>query len=232
MKLKIEIPAELSAITLRQYQEYLKVLKINEDSKDSEFMDLKILSIFCGLSMKKAYKLPLSEFSSIVTHIKSLFNEETPLQRDVTLYDSKGSSVTFGFIPRLEDMTMGEFVDLDNSISDWQKMHKALAVLYRPITYKMGDLYQIEEYESASKYEEYMLDMPVNVAIGAVVFFYRLGKELSNYTVTSLLQQAKEDTQFQEALQTSGVGISHFTHSLKVMSENLMKFQDYLPHSV
>ena len=105
-------------------------------------------------------------------------------------------------------------------------MHKAMAVLFRPITAKKGEFYEIEEYEGSDKYAGYMLHMPANVAIGALVFFYRLGMKLSNHTIQSMLNQM-EISQRLEAekmfLQQNGVGISHFMHSLEGMLQSLTK---------
>ena len=132
VKFSIEVPKELSGVKLHQYQKYLKVAEENKDTNDgseSDFLNLKLLEIFCGVSLKDAYNLPLASFSSILSHIVGIFKEETPLQRDFTLTDPNGDSVTFGFIPKLDDITLGEFIDLDNYISDWQNMHKAMAVL-------------------------------------------------------------------------------------------------------
>jgi hypothetical protein len=226
-KFTLEVPQELSAITLQQYQKYLKVMEGNEDAEDTEFINLKVLEIFCGVTMKEAYKLPLAEFSFIINHIVEIFKEDTPLQRDFTLTDPKGDSVTFGFIPKLDDISLGEFIDLDNYIGDWQEIHKAMAVLYRPITFRKGDLYLIEEYEGSDKYAEVMKDAPVNVALGAVVFFYRLGNVLSSYLLDSLTQKLKTDKQLTKDLEQSGGGISQYTQSLEEMSQNLKKLQNY-----
>ena len=226
-KFTLEIPKELSAITLQQYQKYLKVMEGNEDAEDTEFINLKVLEIFCGVTMKEAYKLPLAEFSFIINHIVNIFKEDTPLQRDFTLTDPKGDSVTFGFIPKLDDISLGEFIDLDNYIGDWQQIHKAMAVLYRPITFRKGDLYLIEDYEGSDKYAEVMKDAPVNVALGAVVFFYRLGNVLSNYLLDSLSQKLKKDQELIKDLEQSGGGINQYMQSLEEMSQNLKKLQNY-----
>ena len=226
-KFTLEVPQELSAITLQQYQKYLKVMEGNEDAEDTEFINLKVLEIFCGVTMKEAYKLPLAEFSFIINHIVEIFKEDTPLQRDFTLTDPKGDSVTFGFIPKLDDISLGEFIDLDNYIGDWQEIHKAMAVLYRPITFRKGDLYLIEDYEGSDKYAEVMKDAPVNVALGAVVFFYRLGNVLSSYLLDSLTEQMKTDKELIADLEQNGDGISQYTQSLEEMSQNLKKLQNY-----
>ena len=226
-KFTLEIPKELSAITLQQYQKYLKVMEGNEDAEDTEFINLKVLEIFCGVTMKEAYKLPLAEFSFVINHIINIFKEETPLQRDFTLTDPKGDSVTFGFIPKLDDISLGEFIDLDNYMGDWQNIHKAMAVLYRPITFRKGDLYLIEEYEGSDKYAEVMKDAPVNVALGATVFFYRLGSVLSSYLLDSLTQKLKTDQELTEALERNGDGINQYTQSLEEMSQNLKRLLNF-----
>jgi len=226
-KFTLEVPQELSAITLQQYQKYLKVMEGNEDAVDTEFINLKVLEIFCGVTMKEAYKLPLAEFSFIINHIVNIFKEDTPLQRDFTLTDPKGDSVTFGFIPKLDDISLGEFIDLDNYIGDWQQIHKAMAVLYRPITFRKGDLYLIEDYEGSDKYAEVMKDAPVNVALGAIVFFYRLGNVLSSYLLDSLTQKLKMDKQLIKDLEQNGDGINQYTQSLEEMSRNLKRLQNY-----
>ena len=213
-KFTLEVPKDLSAITLQQYQKYLKVMDGKEETDDMEFMNLKVLEIFCGVTMKEAYNLPLSEFSFIINHIVNIFKESTPLQRDFTLTDPKGDSVTFGFIPKLDDITLGEFVDLDNYIGDWNNMHKAMAVLYRPITFRKKDLYLIEEYEGTDKYAEIMKDSPVNVALGAIVF-YRLGNVLSTYLADSLTKELMEDQELKAHSETNGDGINQYMQSLK-----------------
>lgn len=225
-KFTIEVPKDLSGITLQQYQKYLKIMDGKEDLEDNEFMNLKVLEIFCGVTMKQAYNLPLSEFSFIINHIVDVFKEDTPLQRDFTLTDPKGDSVTFGFIPKLDDITLGEFVDLDNYIGDWEQMHKAMAVLYRPITFRKGDLYLIEDYEGTDKYAGIMKDSPVNVALGAVVFFYRLGNVLSDYLMDSLTNQMMEDQELKDHLETSGDGTNQYMQSLKEISQNLKRLRN------
>jgi hypothetical protein len=226
-KFTLEVPKELSAITLQQYQKYLKVMEANENAEDTEFINLKVLEIFCGVTMKEAYKLPLAEFSFVISHIIDIFKEETPLQREFKMTDPNGDSVTFGFIPKLDDISLGEFIDLDSYIGDWQQIHKAMAVLYRPIVFKKGELYLIEEYDGTDKYAEVMKDAPVNVALGAIVFFYRLGNVLSSYLLDSLTQNLKKDKQLIKDLEQNGDGINQYMQSLEEMSQNLKKLQNY-----
>lgn len=228
-KITLEIPTELSSITLGQYQRYLKILDQNEGEEGSDFIALKAIEIFCNVSLKEAYNIPVNQFIPITEHISELFKEETPLQRDLKIIDSDKKELCLGFIPKLEDMTMGEFVDLDNYIADWQKMHKAMAVLYRPMRYRSSKGYLIHEYKASEEYHQLMKDMPVTVALGAMVFFYRLGKELATCMMDYSLRQVEmQEEHILKDLEKSGVGINQFTHSLKEMSEELTK----LPNSL
>lgn len=228
---EIRVPKELSAIPLKNYQKYIKDVKSDPNKQQTkeelEFANLKVLECFCNITMKQAYKLPMTDFTDIIKHISDLFAEKTPLQRTFTMTDKNGDTIEFGFIPKLDDISMGEFIDLDKYISDWQQMHKAMAVLYRPLKHKEGDLYLIHDYEGTDKLSEIMLDAPVNVAMGAMLFFYHLGNELSKHLTDSLEKQLKVDSEFQQILEQSGVGINQFTHSLEEMSANLKKLQSY-----
>jgi hypothetical protein len=233
IKFTLEVPTELEGITLRQYQKYLKLIKDNDGEESLDFMNLKLIEIFCKTSLKEANSIPLKDFDPIINHINSLFQEQTPLQMDITMKDLQGNSLKFGFIPKLDEMSMGEFVDLDSFITDWDNMHKAMAVLYRPITFERNGTYLIEDYDASDKYYEVMKDMPLNVALGAMVFFYRLGNELLKTTIHSLQKQMEnKKSPVLNGLEKSGDGISQFTHSLKEMLKELEKLPSYHSNNV
>ena len=126
--ISINIPSSLQDIKLGQYQKYIKDVqhlteKEEPTSEEVEFSNLKLLECFCGVSLKEAYKLPMTQFSYIITHINELFNQKNSLHNKFNMIDADGNNVTFGFIPKLEDISLGEFVDLEKYIGDWQQMH-------------------------------------------------------------------------------------------------------------
>ena len=119
----------------------------------------------------------------------------------------------YGFIPDLDEMSLGEYVDLDGNASDWQKMHIAMNVLYRPIVTSRAGKYNIEEYTADDS--EKMKAMPLGAAIGSLFFFYNLGIELSRHTILYSNNQA-EMVAIQKQLnsEANGDGINQFMHSL------------------
>ena len=232
---EVKVPQRLSAIKLNQYQQYLKILKgIEKDSESisnesSEFLNLKSLEIFCGLQLKDSYKLPLSVFDSVLGQLAECFKEQTPRVDRFTMTDAAGKTIEFGLIPNISEMSFGEYYDLDSYVQDWETMHKAMAVLYRPVILDTKGKYLIEEYEGSSKWSDVMAEMPVNVALGAYVFFYRLGSKLSKHTMNYLLEEAldKGDSTSQPTSERSGDGISQFMLWQEEMLQGLTRLPSF-----
>jgi hypothetical protein len=236
IELELRVPTEMAGIKLNQYQKYAKILNGVEDrttSEAAEFLNLKSLEIFCGLTLKESYGLPVSMFESVIGQINKCLNEDVPLVRRFKMTGSDGVTVEFGFIPKLDDMSFGEYLDAEKYMQSMDTMHKAMAVLYRPIIAGKKDLYLIEDYGGSDRWAEVMKDAPLNVAFGAQVFFYRLGKKLSKYTILSLHQQAQEiadkgNSSLPEMpLVKNGDGISQFIVSLEQTYEELMRLPKF-----
>jgi len=224
----LKIPVSLDDVTIEQYQKYVKVMDQNKDNEDSNFINLKLLNIFCGITMKEAYELPIKEFDSILSHLVKILSTKPKLQTRFTMTDPKGKTVEFGFIPNLDKMTLGEYIDAENYMSDWENIHKAMAVFYRPIVAGNKDFYKIEKYEGSDKYSTLMKDAPASVAAGTFLFFLNLGIELSKITMDSLRKQQqtlKEDLSV-KGLEKNGDCISQYTRLLKEMSSKLTRLQN------
>jgi len=211
MKVEITIPDSLSEVTLDQYQRYLKIQDNNQDEK---FLASKMIEIFCGVKLSDTLKMKYADVDGICNILVDMFNEKPQL---VTKFKMKG--VEYGFIPKLDDISLGEYIDLDAFLGDWENMHRAMAVLYRPIDTKYGDKYSIKDYEAGDG--EVMKDMPLDAVISSIIFFYHLGIDLSQAMMNYLEEQ--EETSLVQYLNSeqSGVGINQFTHSLKEILDDL-----------
>jgi hypothetical protein len=215
MKVKISIPTELSEIKLSQYQKFLSIVKENEES---DFLNHKMVQIFCDIDLSVVDAMKQKDVKDAVNTIGNLFKQLPPLQQKFEM-----NGTTFGFIPNLDDMSAGEYMDLDGYITNWDEMHKAMAVLYRPIKQKLGDKYLIEDYEGTDKYSELMKDAPLNVVIGAMVFFWHLGKELLTSTIHYLEQSPQIVSMNKANLESGGVGILQSMDLLREMLDDSMK---------
>ena len=219
VQIELSVQDALSDITLGQYQKYLKILDSNKDDDNAaEFINLKTIEIFCNVDFKDVLKIPLNEAEKVLTIINKAFEEKPDIIRHFKLL-----SVDMGFIPNLERISLGEYIDVENNIVDWQTMHKAMAVLYRPVNFRSKEKYTIAPYEPSDEVSELMKEMPLDVAMSSMVFFYALGMELLKAIPTYIQKNLTEEQTYllKQTLAQSGVGINQFTHSLTEMLDDL-----------
>jgi len=214
MKLTINIPETLNEVTLKQYQKWLKIA----DGKELDsFLQQKMVEIFCNIPLKNVLQIKAIDINKICQELSKLFTKEPKFIDRFTMNEKE-----FGFIPKLDDISFGEFVDLDTYLADWDMMNKAMGVLFRPITYKKKNQYLIEDYESSDKYD--MTETTLDVVFGSLVFFYSLRNELQK-TILSYLATHKEielPQQMRDSL-LNGAGINLSTDLLMETFSNTMK---------
>ena len=226
--IELEVPQTLNDITLEQYQKYMKVMDAHKDAEETDeltnFLNMKLVEIFCNISLAEVDKISVRGFNKVLEILNKAFSEKPKL---ISRFKLEG--VDMGFIPKLDDISLGEYIDIESNISNWQKMHVVMSVMYRPVNFRLGDKYTIAPYEAKEEVQQIMKNMPMDVALSAMLFFYDLGKVLlqaiPRYMEKNL---SKKDMQQLEAhLQKNGGGINQFMHSLKEMSFDLTKLQNY-----
>lgn len=218
MEVKIKVPTDLSDIPLYKYQEFHKVLEVNKDADSNDlFIQEKMLQIFCDLPLSDALKYRKSDIDNVTEMIAKTLEGKPDLVRTFKIGDTE-----FGFIPKLEDMTFGEYIDLDNSIGDIKNLHKAMAVLYRPIKQKIKEKYLIEDYRG-DNYHQAMLHTPMDAVVSSMLFFWNLGIELSKAMIAYLQEEHKEDLTQEQISVLNGDGISQYMHLPMEMLPNLKR---------
>lgn len=222
MKAKITVPSTLEEITLKQYSEFVKIQSNNEDD---EFIAMKMVSIFCNMELSEVSKISYSSIIEVVQHLNNLFAAKHEFVKRFTL-----GGVEFGFIPNLEDISFGEYVDLEANLSSYDTMNKAMAVMYRPIVREQKNRYDIQQYESSANFAEVMEFAPVSIALAAQVFFWNLGKELLQATLDYLEKTMSKKQKIALAkqlnLESGGDGIAAYMHSLKEMLHDSMQLPE------
>ena len=225
-EIKFIVPDSLEEITLGSYQSYLASIEGLDETKDVKEINTKLLETFCGLESDQVNLLPFNAVESALKVLTDAFKEEYELIRMFSLEGAK-----MGFIPKLDDMTLGEYIDLETYFGDWENMHKAMAILYRVVNFEKGEKYSIVPYDTNEDLQELMKLMPLSVVMSCMVFFYHLGNELAQATSTYILKALKKEkdttSPLKEALEQSGVGINQFTDCLKGMLGDLTKLQNY-----
>lgn len=192
--MELKLPHRWSDLSLGE----LQVMMTSENP-------LERVSACSGKSVEQLRKMPQKLLEAAGEHIDNLLTQETARFEKVLTMDGK----RFGFIPDWDAFTAGEWIDLENYLEDfWKNAHKVMAVLFREVTYEIGDSYEIQKYtakEDASLFEE----MPADLVSGTLLFFWTTRNELLHSIQSSLLRVAGEAIQ----LAKNGDGITSSTPS-------------------
>jgi len=212
MKVELTVPSNLSEISLKQYQ---KFLKLQESNEDSYFLQCKMIEIFCNLDAKSVRMLKVGDADRVVDILNNMFEAKPDLIRTFKI-----GGVEYGIIPDLDEMSLGEYIDLDTYIGDWQNMQIAMNVLYRPISKKIGEKYTIVEYDVDAK--EKLEHIPMDIVLGSIFFLYNLGIELSMVMVDYLEDPQMDNLMQQQTFQENMDGIKASSlASLKTILDEL-----------
>lgn len=196
-KKKLIVPDKLSEITLGQYQKFTKVLS---KDPDETLLQKKAIEIFCRVDEIMVDQFKYSSILETFEVINEMLMEKPKF---IPVFKYQGEK--FGFIPKLDDMSFAEFVDLDVLISDWDTMDEAMNVLFRRVTDQKGDRYLIEGYNSEDKTN--FKNMSLDVALGAVFFLQSLRTELVKHTLSYLERTTLKISEAQrKAFQSLSVG--------------------------
>ena len=171
--------------------------------------------------MKDVLNIDAKQAQDIAIEIYAVLNQKAEFKDKFEL-----NGIEYGFIPNLEDLSLGEYIDLETYLKDQKNLNKVAAVMYRPITKKYSDLYDIENYSASLKRQQDMKDAPIGIISQAVVFFYNIVNELLKDFPHYLETQSKK---VQETIQQEGNsqlnmgGLTQSIYLAKVMSETLNK---------
>ena len=211
MNINIEIPTKLSDITLGQYKRFINIQKQTEES---HFLNAKAIEIFCDIELKNVMRLKMSDFDKITNKINLLFEQKPKLVQRFKI-----DSVEYGFHPQLDELTLGEYIDVDTYIADWENMEKTMNVLYRPIENKLKDRYSIKEYNVDTS--DNLLAMPMDAVLSSIFFLWNLGIDLSKTILNYSELGVETNLTHQQILAENGDGISQYTHSLMGILQDL-----------
>jgi len=173
IKKTVEVPNDWSGISIRMYQRFegLKRKKLNKED-----FNIELLAIVCGIDNEMAKMMEVRSLNKVLKSLRFLEKEpETEgLQKRV-----EWNGTTYGFIPNLSEITMGEYVDIEGHCKQAHKnLHKIMSILYRPIVKETKTRYSIEPYSPSEEIEESFLDFPILPSMSALSFFFHLGIKL------------------------------------------------------
>ena len=193
MKININIPESINDISLDQYQRFFDIY---DEKANKDFINRMALSIFYEIEGKYYNKMKVADIEKIVSELNKALEQKINL---VSRFELHG--VEYGLIPDFDDMTMGEFVDLDAN-TDLDKMHRLMSILYRPIKNEQGKRYDVEPYSGTN---DKLKGMPLGVALSCMDFFFAIALQLTSDILNSLTAEEQAQTE-KLTLVKNGVG--------------------------
>lgn len=213
--MEILVPTSINDITLEQYQ---KFYKINTENQEEEFFIFKTIEIFCGIDMKTISKFPFKDAKAISEDILGVLDQTVPFQDRFEL-----NGIKYGFIPDLQAMSLGEFIDLEESLRDTKDFHIAASVMYRPVTKEFKEIYAIDGYEANKSIQMDMKGAPIGIISAAIVFFYNIVNELLMVSQDFSQKEKERISTILEKLnsQKNTAGLTQYTHFVEVMRQSM-----------
>ena len=187
MKVKFSIAANAKAVTLAKYIDY-------QNAVDK----MERVRVITGKSMDNIRLMQSHVIDEIIIRFEAAIKlGSNDFERKVRV-----GAIELGFIPNLNELTFGEYIDLDTHCTGIYKdgkingvaAHKMMCILYRPIKAKFGKYYDVEAYNpnAKRKYEDEVLQLTLDHVLNVLLFFSSLEIELYN---SSLEYLAKEITE-------------------------------------
>jgi hypothetical protein len=197
--IELTVPTKWSAVTLEKYLALQRDIKVYGEEQEGYVACL--MHHLVGLSPQYINQLDTETFVSIKNDLVGFMaTTELPLQRIIEVDGKK-----YGFEPNLSKMAYGAYLDITKwdtfTIDDnWAKI---MAILYRPIKGKVGELYTIEAY-TGKESEEPFLKLGMDIHFGALFFFVHLSKVLPSFILKSLTDSVMLPPNIKSILAESG----------------------------
>ena len=156
---------------------WLKLIEFETGSKTQEAEGT--IAALSDMSKQLINQLSLKDVAVIMEKIAEFqAGQDSSLKRIIEIED-----VEYGFHPNLDDITLGEYADLETFIKNGIEQHlpEVMAVLYRKVTEKTDSgVYTIEKYGGDLTIRaEQMKKMSAEQVQSALVFFYSFVSVLS-----------------------------------------------------
>jgi len=170
-------------------EKWLQLIDFETGTKTEEATET--IAALSNIPKQLVKELALSDVAVIMSRIAELQQEQdTKLKRIIEI-----NGIEYGFHPDLDSISLGEYADIEQFIKNGieKNLPELMAVLYRPVKDKKNDIYIIDAYDGDIRLRtEEMKQMSAQEVQSALVFFYTLGKELSEILPLYLMERLKE----------------------------------------
>jgi hypothetical protein len=168
---------------------WLKLIELETGSKTKEAEETIVT--LSNIPRQLVKELSVKDVAMIMEKLAQVQKEASSSLKKIVEVEGQ----EYGFIPDLNEITLGEYADIETFIKNGLEKHlpEIMAVLFRPILEKEDDVYSIKAYDGNIRIRaERFKKMSAEQVQSALVFFWTFGKELSKILPLYLMQRLKE----------------------------------------
>lgn len=230
----IKVPDSWNDVSIGQFQE---IYSIDDSNKNKA---LEIVSILINEDVEEIRKYDVASLQAVIQAIEwaNKIPEGSAFKKVIEIDGEK-----YGFINKLSDLTVGEWIDLEGYLEDTiVNLHRIAGLLYRPIILELSENNRIiEDYDTRTaehRSELFKEKMNVGDMYGCMVFFCLIEKNCSktiqDYFLMEIIKtklrmslKASEKLGWLKKLKVrSGLGTLMFTVWLKETSQRLRGYSN------
>lgn len=170
------MPDSWDEMSIEKYMGTMQYL--TDDKSDKHTKLVMMIHYLSDIPEQDLWNMSISDLTKLSGVMSDLLNSKPT---EDLKHIIKIDGVKYGFDPKLRDISLGAFVDIEHCIKDgmYKNLHTLLSVLYRPVIKQKGKKYIVEDYEpSEERAEIFKNNLKVADFNGASVFFYALGTQL------------------------------------------------------
>jgi hypothetical protein len=171
-------------VTLNNLQRFLAYQDL-----DASGAAINTINLFSDIPKDVIKSLSLTDVVTLLDAVNALEMEKDAKHRATFTLEGK----KYGFIPSLEDITLGEYADIEVFIKGGveKNLSNIMSVLFRPVKKESKHGYIIESYDGATQKDRAKLFMNMSAiqVQNSLVFFWSFVNVLSKTFKSSLIQK-------------------------------------------
>lgn len=196
--MRLRIPGHSSQITFAQFQRY-------HNSTD----DFERVREITGLSLKKVRQLKPETVRTIIRLFNQVLEKGEGVRPETFSVRIGWKRVKLGFIPDLNEITVGEWGDSDElqveifDHKNYSRVENFVGIMFRPVAREFWGQYELVPYDfnKVKHYAPYLGKITMDKVFGAMSFFLLISEELLRQTRESLITELTNQTELIRKLQ-------------------------------
>lgn len=154
------------------FEQYINILKLDRNLTKIEYV-ANCISIIYDLDIEKVYDLHINEYKDYAKNVNELLNTQLSTEFEKKLIDEENNLELNFILYKAENMNVRKYLVFESYLKDnnYNNLDKIMFELYDCNGIDYAEL----DFNTAQKFEKFILSQKISKIYGAFVFFYLFG---------------------------------------------------------